>query len=116
MGAVWVTPRAKGVVFSPGRVALYDTTPVAVTATVADAPEHFTAIVEHDVEPRRLLQQEPELPRVDRVGAAARRPPFPAQRGPRVNADFSSTRAALGMARVRHKTRSPVAIQQSKGL
>ena len=73
---------------------------VEIPATSADA----------GLEPRRLLQQEPELPRVDRVGAAARRPPFPAQRGPRVNADFSSTRAALGMARVRHKTRSPVAI------
>ena len=52
LGAVWVTPRANrdGVVFSPARVALYATTPVAVTATVADAPEHFTAIVAHDVE------------------------------------------------------------------
>ena len=31
-----------------------------------------------------------------------------------MNADFSSTRVALGMARVRHKTRSPVTIKRSK--
>ena len=71
------------------------------------APELVSVLEAFDAD---SLDVEPELPRVDRVGAAARRPPFPAQRGPRVNADFSSTRAALGMARVRHKTRSPVAI------
>ena len=57
-------------------------------AVAAVDVENPTASADPGLQPRRVIQQEPEFARLDRVGAAAGRPSFSgAQRGPRVNAD-----------------------------
>ena len=87
-----------------------------LSSFIVGHPESW-ALAAVDVEnPAAAAHQGPErqLPDVVHVGAATGCPPYSPQRGPRVNADFSSTRVALGMARVRYKTRSPVTTKRSK--